>query len=184
MNKIEYNKIKKDNTIKTNSFEYEGQTIEVTQYLSAKDKYDLINITLQNSLVNGAYDLFLLDIYFTLNLIYMYTNIEFPPLSKDDSLNLYDELLTNGFVDKFLTSMNTNEYDELFEYVSKISKAKQESLNSLTNLFRNVIKDLPAQAKAAKDIVESFDPKKYREVIDFATAANGGRNIVTNKPIG
>ena len=35
--------------------------------------------------------------------------------------------------------------------------------------------------KEAKEIIDTFDPQKAQAVIDFATAANGGRNINTNK---
>ena len=53
--------------------------------------------------------------------------------------------------------------------------------NSATSLIRSIINDLPANAQAAADIVSTFDKDKYQEVINFATAANGGRNIHTNR---
>ena len=34
--------------------------------------------------------------------------------------------------------------------------------------------------KAAAKIVDEFDPEKFQKVIDFATAANGGRPIGSN----
>ena len=33
---------------------------------------------------------------------------------------------------------------------------------------------------AAAKIVDEFDPEKFQQVIDFATAANGGRPIGSN----
>jgi hypothetical protein len=33
------------------------------------------------------------------------------------------------------------------------------------------------------EIINNFDPAKYQNVVDFATAANGGRNINTNQPV-
>ncbi|MBO7079189.1 MAG: hypothetical protein J6W64_05215 [Bacilli bacterium] len=39
------------------------------------------------------------------------------------------------------------------------------------------IQDLPRNAEIAKEIVDSFDPQKYQEVVEFAKAANGGRAI-------
>ena len=42
---------------------------------------------------------------------------------------------------------------------------------------------LPSQMEKVGEIVNNFDPSKYQAVVDFATAANGGRNIVTNEPV-
>jgi hypothetical protein len=43
------------------------------------------------------------------------------------------------------------------------------------------IDDLPANAEAAKKIVDNFDQTKYKAVIDFAQAANGGRTLTDIK---
>ena len=44
-------------------------------------------------------------------------------------------------------------------------------------VVKSIINDLPAQAEAMQNIVNTFDPEKYQAVIDFAKAANGGRAI-------
>jgi hypothetical protein len=41
----------------------------------------------------------------------------------------------------------------------------------------NLFKELPAQAENLKEIIDNFDPQKYQAVVDFAKAANGGREI-------
>ena len=48
---------------------------------------------------------------------------------------------------------------------------------SVVSLVQGLINDLPKQAEAMKDIVDNFNPEKYQEVINFAKAANGGREI-------
>lgn len=48
---------------------------------------------------------------------------------------------------------------------------------SVVSLVQSLINDLPKQAEAMKDIVDNFNPEKYQEVINFAKAANGGREI-------
>ena len=48
-------------------------------------------------------------------------------------------------------------------------------------MLQSVIQDLPKNAQMAADIVNNFDKSKYQAVVDFATAANGGRNIETNQ---
>ena len=63
-------KLKKLNEIKT--FEFNGQNIEVKQYLDSDDKYDLIMITLQKSEEDGIYNPFKLDLYFHLHLEFIF----------------------------------------------------------------------------------------------------------------
>ena len=55
--------------------------------------------------------------------------------------------------------------------------------NTAAAVLTRIIQDLPKNAAAAKEIMDSFDPEKYKQVSDFAAAANGGRNILTNMPI-
>ena len=43
--------------------------------------------------------------------------------------------------------------------------------------------ELWTENELVKWIVNSFDKNKYQQVIDFANAANGNRNIITNEPI-
>ena len=58
-------KLKVNTSVKT--FDFCGQKVEVLQYLPAQDKYDLLMVTLQKSLENGAYNEFKLNLYFELN---------------------------------------------------------------------------------------------------------------------
>ena len=62
--------------------------------------------------------------------------------------------------------------------------AKAKYTDSGYGKAKKIIDDMPAAAQAAMNLVNKFDPQKYQEVIDFATAANGGRPIlgVTKAP--
>ena len=68
-------KLKVNNDIKT--FNWEDKEIEVGQYLPISDKSDLIAITLQKSKINEFYNPILVDMYFHLHIVYMYTNLTF-----------------------------------------------------------------------------------------------------------
>ena len=50
-------------------------------------------------------------------------------------------------------------------------------------LIGQFINELPERMEEVSKIVNEFDPSKYQAVVDFATAANGGRNINTNEPV-
>jgi hypothetical protein len=140
-------------------------------------------ITLQKSLENGAYNEFKLNLYFELNLVYMYTNISFTERQREDEFKLYDTLKSNGFFEPFFQAMNEEEYNELFAQLNTIKDASSANRMSMGAVISQLINDLPAQAEAAAKIVEGFDPSQYKAVLDFARYANGGRDINTNLPV-
>lgn len=181
--KISYANMKLKVNTDFDTFDFCGQIVEVLKYLPAQDKYDLLMVTLQKSLENGAYNDFKLNLFFELNLVYMYTNISFTEKQREDEFKLYDNLKSNGFFDLFFKTLNEDEYNELYTQLNSIKKASTLNRTSVGAIISQFINDLPSKAEAAAKIVESFDPKKYQAVIDFAQAANGGRNINTNLPV-
>ena len=166
--------VKKYNTIKLNSLQ-----VKVLQYLPISDKIDIIQIALQKSEEAGIYNELLLDMYFHLHIIFCYTDLEFSDEDMEDLMALYDRLESNGFVDKIIDAMDEREYNNLQEYLEIMKEEKLKYKNTAAAVLSGIVQDLPKNAAAAKEIMDSFDPNKYQQVIDFATAANGGRNINT-----
>lgn len=181
MAKVSYANLKLKTDKAVTCFNFLGQEIEVLQYLPIEDKYDLIMITCQKAEENGIYNPLMVDVYFHLHLVYMYTNLSFTEKQKENELKIYDNLRSNGFFDEFFGAMNEDEYNELYSYINEITTMTLNYKNTAGAVLQSVIQDLPRNAQAAADIVNSFDPKQYQAVIDFATAANGGRNINTNR---
>ena len=181
--KVSYANMKLKVNTEVKTFEFGGQKVEVLQYLPAQDKYDLLMITLQKSLEEGMYNEFKLNLYFELNLVYLYTNISFTEKQREDEFKLYDTLKSNGFFELFFQAMNEDEYNELFAQLNAIKDASSANRLSVAAVINQLIDNLPANAETAAKIVESFDPKQFKQVIDFATYANGGRNINTNLPV-
>ena len=180
-NKVSYANLKLKPISTTSSFEFGGQKIEVLNYLPIEDKYDLVMITLQKAEQDGVYNPLLLDLYFHLHLVYMYTNLSFTDKQKENEPKIYDTLTSNGFFDKFFEVLDEVEYDELMNYIEELQNMTLHYKNTAGAVLQSIIQDLPKNAQAAADIVKNFDPKQYQAVIDFATAANGGRNIETNR---
>ena len=170
-------KLKVQDEIKT--FNFHEQNIEVKQYLPINDKYDLVMITLQKALEGNIYNELKLDMYFQLHLVYMYSNLSFTEKQKEDESKLYDILMTNGFFDKFLFEkvFNQDEYNTLLGYIEMQKEDELHYNTTAAAIIKTIVRDLPAQAEAVKDIVDNFDPDKYEAVKQFAEAANGGRPI-------
>lgn len=159
--------------------DWNGNKINITKYLPIEDKYDIVMITLQKSLENGIYNPIKLDMFFHLNLVYMYTNLVFTEEEQENETKLYDEMKSSGFMDKFLTYIDPVDYTEMQEDIDNIAELMMNYNCTAASVIRNLIDDLPANAEAAQSIVENFNPEKYQAVIDFAKAANGGRVLET-----
>ena len=177
--------LRSDYLTDTNSFPYKNIAgkdfeIEVKKYLPIQDKIDLVQTALQKAEEDGIYNDIRLDVYFHLNIVYLYTNIEFSIEDREDEFKLYDMLENEDIIDKVISCMGEEEYDSLLEYLNSAKKDSLKYRNTAAAVLRSIVQDLPKNAAAAKEIVDSFNPEQYQEVINFATAANGGRNINTN----
>ena len=178
MAKVTYASLKLKQKTSTNVFEFQGQNIEVLEYLPIEDKNDLISISLQKAEENGIYNPVLLDMYFHLNLAYLYTNITFTEKQKENEPKLYDALKANGFFDLLLENISEEEYSELYYYLEIMKEDFTTYGNSFAGVAKAWIYDLPKNAQTAEDIIKNFDKNKFQSVIDFATAANGGVPVV------
>lgn len=168
-------KLKIDTSV--NTFKFDETEIEVRKYLPIEDKIDLIQVALQRAEENGIYNDLKLEMYFNLNIVYLYTNIQFTPKQREDEAKLYDAMQSNGLITQVIAAMDEDEYINLVGELEAIKEDKMTYGTTTAALLRSVINDLPAAAASANEIVQNFDPEKYKAVVDFATAANGGKPI-------
>lgn len=175
---MKYSDLNLKTNTETNIAQVGNLQIEVLQYLPVADKLDLIEIALQNAEENGIYNELKLDVYFNLYIIFMYTNLEFSEEDKADMFKLYDELQSNNIIISVIGAMEEGEYEELLEYLKDIRFSKVDYYQSTASLIRTFVQDMPKNAAAMSNIVDNFDPEKYKEVIDFAKYANGGMPFI------
>ena len=168
-------KLKVNTDVKT--FNWEDKEIEVNQYLPISDKNDLIAIAMQKSKMNNIYNPVLVDMYFHLHIIYMYTNLTFTDKQREDEMKLYDLLQSSGLLNKVIENMNEEEYEDLWNKIEEYMVDDFKYTTTAAGLIQSIITDLPVQAQAAMDIVNQFDQEKFAAVKNFAQAANGGRAI-------
>lgn len=179
MAKVSYASLKLKTIIDTKKFNWEDKEIEVAQYLSIKDKYDLVMVTLQKAKEDLIYNPIKLDMYFHLHLVYMYTNLSFTDKQREDEAKIYDTLEGSGLLTEVIKNMNDAEYNDLWEKINDYMDAELKYTTTAAAVAKTLIKDLPAQAQAAMNIVNDFDPEKFDAVRKFAEAANGGRPLPT-----
>lgn len=153
-----------------------GVVINVKQYLPISDKISLINIALENSICgDGYYDPVLLEMLFNVYVVFSYTDLEFTDEEKGEIGQIYDEMLSNGYIDRILNAIPENEYNELLGYLEEKRAAAERYKGSLADAIQNFVTNLPKSAEAAQKIINEFDKEKYANVIDFAKAANNGK---------
>ena len=178
MAKVSYANLKLKTKEEIKEFDFNGSKIEVLQYLPLQDKIDLIDITCQKAREDRLYSPIKIDAYFHLHLIYLYTNLTFTEKQREDEYKLYDCLMSNGLIDGVLMNMNKKEYESLLDLLNQKIEDELKYNTTAAAILNQLITDLPKNAEAAKKIMDEFDPKKYQAVVDFATAANGGRPVL------
>ena len=177
MSIINYADLKIENVEHAVPMQWGDHTITVAQRLSIQDKCDLIESTLRQSEENGVYSLIKLDAYFHLNLIFLYTNVAFTEEERADEAALFDALESSGFMDAFMKVINAEEYNYLYDTLLKMAKIRSKHNNTISGLANKLLVEMPEAMELAKNVMESFDKEKFAEVMAFAKAANGGRDI-------
>ena len=156
---------------------YNGIDIAVDQYLTAADRYSLIKIVMERSFDNGIYNLIKLDVYFHVALAIIYTDIEVTEEDMENQDAIYDWLTLSGLMNQILDAIPTEQYEALYQELMNSVETDMKYRHTFAGLASKIINDLPKNVEAARNIVDNFDPEQFKEVIEFAKAANGGRSI-------
>lgn len=151
--------------------------VKVLQYLPIEQKNDIIQLTLQNSEENGVFNYLLLDMYFHLYICYLYTDIDFTEEEKENPANTFDVLTSTGVLNQVIATMDPNEYKALHQILDTSVENKIKYNNTLASVINSFIEQMPINAEKAGEIIANFNPEKFQQVLAFAKAANGDRQI-------
>ena len=178
MGKITYSKIGLKVNTEVNKFTFNNQEIEVLHYLPVEDKIDLIEVALQKAEEDGIYNETMLDMYFHLNMVYLYSNITFTEKQKENEPKLYDAMVSSGFMAAFLQAMDEDEYNAVFNDLQRVRASREKYDLSTAAIVKSLIVDLPENAKTAAAVVDGFDPAQFQRLLNFAKASG----FEDNKP--
>ena len=154
-----------------------GISIEVLNYLPINEKFNLIEKTLEKSYENNIYNPVKLDMYFALNLVYLYSNISFTDKQREDENKLYDVLQSNGVLDKIIDAIDDEEYNYLYTLLVETEEKRNEYGKSLIGIIDAMSSTISRDGQKLNEIVNQFDPNQFKNVLEFAQAANGNRPI-------
>lgn len=167
----------------TRTLNFKNNEIKVKQYLPIDTKVNLVQIALQQSLADGIYNEGLLTAYFHVYVVMFYTDLEFTDEEKQDVLTLFDLMDCENLIGSVIECIPKDEFTDLVEMLNHQQRDNVVYKNSAGYIVNQIIDSLPKRMEEVGEIVNNFDPSKYQAVVDFATAANGGRNINTNQPV-
>ena len=174
MAKISYTKlgINKEELNKVQTVEYNGQTIEVKQYLPVIEKSELITRVLNNSVDenNGYYNLLKMDMYLALEIVYAYSNISFTEKQREDPMKLYDMLNASRVLNLIIGLVPEGEFYYLNKTVHEMANNIVAYRNSAMGIMERITTDysnLDLDASAIQK--ELADPNNMTLLKDILT---------------
>ena len=174
MAKISYTKlgINKEELNKVQTVEYNGQTIEVKQYLPVIEKSELITRVLNNSVDenNGYYNLLKMDMYLALEIVYAYSNISFTEKQKEDPMKLYDMLNASRVLNLIIGLVPDGEFYYLNKTTHEMANNIVAYRNSVMGIMEAISADYSNLDLDATDIQKKLnDPDNMALLKDVLT---------------
>ena len=169
---IDFNKsINKENKV----IDFNGSEIQIINYLPVQDKYDLIMVTVQKSKEKNMYNPFLIDLYFDLNVIYLYTNIIFNAEDRADEAGLYDTLKRSGLIDTVKNNIDEDELKLLKFYIEAVVSYSTHYSNTFKGSVEELLEKLPKDLGGLAELIKNMPPELMEKL--------GAMNNSMHKPI-
>lgn len=154
-----------------NNVEYNGQNIEVKQYLPVNKKLELIsNVINLSADDNNFANPLKVDIFTTLEIIFNYADITFTEKQKEDPAKLYDILVSTGLAEKIIDAIPEEEYCEVIYGVKESIDAFYNYRNSVFGILDTISTDYSSLNFDATEIQKKLaDPDNLSLVRDVLT---------------
>ena len=171
MAKVSFTKLGLTKNTDVASFDFNGQTIEVKQYLPIQEKMDLIAAVLNNcqddnNFINEAK----MSMFMDLEVMYRYTNVNFTEKQKEDPAKLYDLLAGSGFMSEVFVVLPQTEYKSIIMWLGKTANNIYDYRNSVYGILDAIGTDYSVLDLDATKIQEKLADKEnltlLRDVMD------------------
>lgn len=165
MAKLSFTKLglKTNQNIKT--IEYNGQIIEVKQYLPVNDKLGLISDVINSAADGNFANPIKVDVYAAIYIIEAYTNLIFTDKQKEDICKIYDLINGNGLLEEIVSTIPEEEYGTLWSGIKRSINALYDYKNSVLGILEQVSADYSALDYEATDIQKKIADPKNMELL-------------------
>lgn len=120
----------------------ESLTIEVKSYLPIEEKMVMITKILnQSNDSNGYYNIMRVKIFTVLEVVYAYTNLNFTEKQKENSLKLYDSLVSSGLFNQIKELIPDDEWTEIEQTITVSMDNIYHYKNSIVGILDTVSSD-------------------------------------------
>lgn len=142
-------------------FEINGEEVEVKQYLPIEKKLDLITSVLNSAVDdNGFYNPARIEIFFTLEMVSYYTNVNVTEKMKEDVFKTYDKIVATGFYEKFKKTIPVSEYEQVFGWCKESIKSVYKYRNSVMGMMESMNDEYKKLNLDATEIEEKLSNKE------------------------
>ena len=151
--------------------EFNGQDIEVKQYLPVNDKFEVIsNIINRSADDNNFANPLKVEIFTALEIISAYTNISFTEKQKEDPSKLFDLVVSSGLYKEIICAIPHTEIESLQCYINSTIDAVYKYRNSIMGLLENITADYSNLNLEATEIQKKLaDPNNMQLLRDVLT---------------
>ena len=171
MAKISFTKLglKVNQDIKT--IEYNGQNIEVKQYLPITTKLDLISDSINMAMDDNYFaNTVKLEVFLTMCIIEEYTNIIFTDKQRAEVQKTYDLLKGAGLTDIIIDAIPQKEYNFIINSAHALAEAMYNYRNSVMGILETISADYSALNLDASAIQQKLaDPDNISLLKDVLT---------------
>ena len=160
MAKIAFTKLGLTKNQEVRQLTWNEQIIEVKQYLPIQEKMNLLSTVLnncqdENNFINEAK----LQLYFDLEVVFRYTNINFTDKQKEDVAKLFDLINGSGLLNK-IDELLPEEVDNLFDWLRMTAHNIYDYRNSIYGILDALNTDYKNLELDAEKLQEKIaDPK-------------------------
>lgn len=160
MAKLAYSKLGLNKMINKDprTIDFNGQDIEISQYLPVEKKLELITDIINKSLDdNNYYNPCRIEIFKTVEIILAYTNLSITEKQKEDIFKLYDSFVASGFAKLVLENIPVEDYNFIYNSVIKTIKNIYNYRNSALGILESISADYSALDLNASEIQQKLN---------------------------
>ena len=162
MAKVSFNKLGLKVNQEVKELEWNGQKIEVKQYLPIAEKFSLISNVLmdcQDTDNNNFMSISKMVMYLGIQIVIHYTNINVTDKMKEDPAKLYDQLDSTGLLTAIKDNMNEKEFitlcdwcKETCEHLYQYRNSIYAILDAMSNDYENLELDIEKLQQQAQNV--------------------------------